>query len=63
MRFWTAYKKTGDKIQYFDSYEEAKKAINFYEIIDKIYDCYTEDFYNIVNDDCCTIDENGNEIR
>lgn len=63
MRFWTACRETGDKIEFFDSYENAERAIILYETLDKMGGCYTEEFYSIVNDDYCIVDENGNEIR
>lgn len=53
--YWTACKETGDFIEYFRTYEDAVKAIEKYEEKDKAEGNYTEDFYNIVDDEHCSI--------
>lgn len=53
--YWTACKETGDFIEYFRTYEDAVKAIEKYEEKDKAEGNYTEDFYDIVDDEHCSI--------
>lgn len=53
--YWTACRETGDFIDCFKTYEDAVKAIEKYEDEDKAEDNYTEDFYDIVDDEHCSI--------
>lgn len=57
MNYNTADKETGTIIETFKTYEEAKAAIERYEQQDRVNDCFEEDFYDIVDDDHCTIKE------
>lgn len=61
--FWTACRETGDLIDCFSTYEDAINAIEKYEEEDRADNDYIEDFYDVVNDDHCSVDENGNEIK
>lgn len=54
--FYTADREAGNKIEVFNTLEEAKKAIIAYEKEDKHNGIYEENFYSIVDDDCCIID-------
>lgn len=45
MRFYTANREAGTFIDEFDTYEEAKKAIEEYEAQDKTDGIYEADFY------------------
>lgn len=52
MKFYTADRQSGNKIEFFNTIEEAAKAISKYEEEDKREGIYTPDFYDIVNEDC-----------
>ncbi len=47
--YYTSSRETGDIIDVFDTYEEAKKAIEDYEEQDKQEETYTPDFYDITD--------------
>lgn len=55
-KFYTADRETGTHIEAFKTYEEAKKAIEAYEAQDKADDTYEENFYDIVDEEHCTIE-------
>lgn len=52
MKYYTADKEAGNKIEMFNSIDEAKKAIAKYEVEDREDGVYTPDFYDVVNEDC-----------
>ena len=52
MKFYTADREAGNKIEPFNTIEEAKKAILKYEEQDKKDGVYTPDFYDVVDEDC-----------
>ena len=54
-KIYTADKKTGTFIEECTSIEEAKKLIAEYEYQDKINDVYSENFYDIVDENHCSI--------
>lgn len=56
MRFYTANRETGTFIDEFDTYEEAKKAIEEYEAQDKTDGIYEADFYEIEDENHCPIE-------
>ena len=47
MKYWTRDKEAGNKIESFGTREEAEKAIEEYEEIDKFEESYAEDFYEV----------------
>lgn len=47
MRYVTRDRETGTIIEYFETKEEAEKAIQLYEEADKKDDVYSEDFYEV----------------
>ena len=51
MKYYTADREAGNKIEAFDSIEEALKAIAAYEAEDERNGTYTPDFYDVVNED------------
>lgn len=51
MKYYTADKEAGNKIEAFNTVEEALKAIAAYEAEDEKNDTYTPDFYDVVNED------------
>lgn len=51
MKYYTADREAGNKIEAFDSIEEALKAIAAYEAEDMKDGTYTPDFYDVVNED------------
>lgn len=55
MTIYTADKEAGNKIEAFDTIEEAKKAIIDYEEEDRNDGTYTPDFYDIVDEDCVSL--------
>lgn len=52
MKIYTADREAGNKIEEFETIEEAKKAIEQYEADDKKDGIYTPNFYDVVNEDC-----------
>lgn len=56
-KIYTADRETGTFIEECKSIAEAKELIAQYEEQDKINDVYTEDFYAIVDENHCTIEE------
>lgn len=48
---FTADREAGNKIEAFNTIEEALKAIAAYEAEDKKDGTYTPDFYDVVNED------------
>ena len=58
--FYTTDREAGNKIEAFDTPEEAKKAIIAYEKEDKHNGIYEENFYSVVDDDFCIVDWGGN---
>lgn len=56
MRFYTANRETGTFIDEFDTYEEAKKAIEEYEEQDKTDGIYEADFYEVEDENHCPIE-------
>ena len=55
MNYWTADKETGTFIDAFDTIEEALEAIEKYEEEDRENGDYTEDFYDVVDDNHCSV--------
>lgn len=51
MRVYTADREAGNRIEAFETVEEARKAIAAYEEEDKRDGIYTPDFYDVVNED------------
>lgn len=49
---FTADREAGNKIEAFNTIEEALKAIAAYEAEDKRDGTYTPDFYDIVDENC-----------
>lgn len=56
MKFFTADRKTGNRIEVFDSVEEAREAIKNYEAEDKANGCFEADYYAIEDEDCITVE-------
>ena len=56
-KYFTADRETGTLIDEFGTYEEALNAITEYEREDKEDGLYTPRFYDIVNEELCTIAE------
>ena len=56
-KIYTADKETGTFIEECKSIEEARELIAMYEEQDRINDVYSEDFYAIVDEDHCTIEQ------
>lgn len=54
-KIYTADKETGTFIEECASIEEAKQLIAEYEYQDKINDVYSENFYDIVDENHCSI--------
>ena len=54
--FYTIDREAGNKIEAFDTLEEAKKTIIAYEKEDKHNGIYEANFYSVVDDDCCIVD-------
>lgn len=55
MMLYTANKETGDFIEKVGSIEEGKKLIAKYEKSDKTEGIYEEDFYDIVDQNHCSV--------
>ena len=55
MKIYTANRETGMFIEEFASVEEARKAIIAYEEKDKADGIYEENFYDVVDENHCTI--------
>lgn len=55
MKYYTADKETGTIIDEFDTLEEAIAEIKKYEEIDKIEGTYEDEFYDVVNEDRCSL--------
>ena len=53
--YWTANKETGTFIEAFETIEEARDAILAYEKEDVENGCYTNDFYEVVDENHCRI--------
>lgn len=51
MKYWTRDREAGNKIESFATLEEAREAIANYEEQDKADDAYTEDFYEIYDEE------------
>lgn len=56
-KYYTADRETGTFIDEFDTYAEAEKAIEQYEKDDKKNGVFEPDFYDIVDEEHCTIYE------
>lgn len=56
MNIFTADKETGTIIDEFKTYEEAKAAIEAYEDKDRAGGVYTDDFYDIVDEEHRSLD-------
>lgn len=56
-KYYTADKETGTFIDEFDNYEDALSAISQYEEQDRADGNYTRDFYDIVDEDHCHIEQ------
>ena len=57
MKIFTADRETGTFIEEFKTVEEARKAIEAYEEEDKAEGIFEEDFYDVVDEDHCTIND------
>ena len=57
MKIFTADRETGTFIEEFATVEEARKAIKAYEDEDKAEGIFEEDFYDVVDEDHCTIND------
>lgn len=55
MKIYTANRETGMFIEEFATVEEARKAIIAYEEKDKADGIYEENFYDVVDENHCTI--------
>lgn len=55
MMIYTADREAGNKIEAFNTIEEAKNAIIAYEEEDRHDGTYTPDFYDIVDGDCVSL--------
>lgn len=55
MKYWTADKGTGNYIEAFDTIKDALKAIEIYEDEDRRNGDYTDDFYDVVDDNHCSV--------
>ena len=56
MKIYTALSETDEVIDWFDTIEDAIKAIEAYEKEDKKYGDYTPDRYEVMNEDYCVYD-------
>lgn len=56
-KIYTADRETGTFIEEFSTVEKARKAIESYEEKDKADGIYEENFYDIVDENHCTIQE------
>lgn len=54
-KLYTADRETGTFICQVESIEEGKRLIEEYEIVDKILLEYKEDFYDIVDENHCSV--------
>lgn len=54
-KYYTADRETGTFIDEFSTIEEARAAIAEYEISDKADGVYEENFYDVVDEDHCSI--------
>lgn len=54
-KYYTADRETGTFIDEFNTIEEARAAIVEYEISDKADGVYEEDFYDVVDEDHCSV--------
>lgn len=61
-KFYTADRETGTHIEAFATYEEAQKAIEAYEAQDKADGTYEENFYDIVDENHCTIERDLQDV-
>ena len=50
MKYWTRDREAGNKIECFETLEEAQKAIEAYEDQDKNEGTFEEDFYEIYSE-------------
>lgn len=55
MKVYTADRETGTFIKEFESVKEAKEAIRNYEEEDKADGIYEADFYDVVDENHCSI--------
>lgn len=56
MKMYVADKETGTFIEEVKSVEEGKKVVAEYEENDRKEGTYTENFYDIVDEDHCTVE-------
>lgn len=54
MRYFTANRETGMRIEEVATVEQGKALIAKYEEKDKTEDVFEEDFYDVVDEDGCT---------
>jgi hypothetical protein len=54
-KIYTADRETGTFIDEFETVEDAKLAIMEYEATDKEYDDYKPNFYDIVDENHCSL--------
>lgn len=55
MKYYTADKEAGNKIEMFNSIEEAEKAIISYEEEDRREGTYTPNFYDIIDENSVSV--------
>lgn len=55
IKMYTADKETGTLIDEVKSIEEGLNLIKEYELEDKENDCFSEDFYDVVDEEHCTL--------
>lgn len=58
MKIYTADRETGTFIEECSTIGEARSIIARYEEEDKKVGCYTPDFYDVVDENHCSITEN-----
>lgn len=63
MTYYTADRETGTFIDEFDTYEKAMAAIRSYEETDRKEGTYTEDFYNVVDEEHISMEYFDERLR
>lgn len=56
MKFYTSDREAGNRIEIFNTVEEAREAIKRYEEEDKLNKCFSPDFYAIEDENYITIE-------
>lgn len=63
MKMYVADRETGTFIEQVNSIEEGLELIKEYESQDKVDETYSEDFYDVVDEEHCSIVESVNEAN